>query len=280
MMSKFTRAAALLLLLPFPALAQDAGDDWDLRRERDLTVADAIFDSGLGVGVRCQDGGFGVVIVGLPPSDNRESRILNLSFGDAPPAPTYWIPSGSGNAALAELPAPLARRMRAGGRMNLVVPDGAGPGRNLRYALDLPRSASAIDTVMQACGKPADDPRDARLADADLSAELVWTRQPRPEFPSKAWDNRVGGGMAFISCLTTDEGAFEACEIESEHPMGAGFGRAGVRAMRRARVGLADPQAGGALGGQMVIYVVRFGTFDEPGTGATRLSDQRRRAGN
>ena len=65
MMSKLTRAAALLLLLPFPALAQDAGDDWDLRRERDLTVADAIFDSGLGVGVRCQDGGFGVVIVGL-----------------------------------------------------------------------------------------------------------------------------------------------------------------------------------------------------------------------
>lgn len=269
-----------VLSLALPALAQDAGDDWDLRRDRDLVVADAIFDSGLGVGVRCQDGGFGVVISGLPPAQGA-FRTLSVSFDDAPPQPMRWIITGSPTAVLAELPAPFARVLRGGGRMNLVVPNGAGEGRNLRYALDLPASRTAIDTVMRECGKPLEDARDALMADGDgeLSGELIWTRPPNPEFPSKAWDNRVGGGLAFVSCLTTDEGELEACEIESEHPMGAGFGRAGVRAMRRARVGLAEGSQG-RVGSRMIVYSVRFGTFDVPGTGATRLADQRDRAGN
>lgn len=266
--------------LALPALAQDAGDDWDIRRDRDLVAAEAIFDSGLGVGVRCQDGGLGVIIVGLPPARG-VYRTLNISFGEAAPRPMRWINTGSPTAALAELPTPFARALREGGRMNLVTPDGAGEGRNLRYALDLPPSPAAIDMVMRECGKPSVDPRDALLADADgeLSAELVWARPPQPEFPSKAWDNRVGAGLAYVSCLTTDEGELEACEVESEHPMGVGFGRAGVRAMRRARVETADGSQG-RVGGRMITYSVRFGTFDVPGTGATRLSDQRDRAGH
>lgn len=273
-------ACLLPLSLALPALAQDAGDDWDLRRDRDLTTAEVIFDSGLGVGVRCQDGGFGVIIAGLPPARGTY-RTLNISFDEAAPQPMRWINTISSTAALAELPAPFARALREGGRMNLVTPDGADEGRNLRYALDLPPSPAAIDSVMRECGKPSVDPRDALLAetDGDLSAELVWARPPQPEFPSKAWDNRIGAGLAFVSCLTTDRGELEACEIESEHPMGAGFGRAGVRAMRRARVEVADGSQG-RVGGRMIVYSVRFGTFDVPGTGATRLSDQRDRAGH
>lgn len=272
-------AALAVLSLALPALAQD-GDDWEVRRDRDLTVADVIFDSGLGLGVRCQDGAFGVVISGLPPAQGT-ARTLNISFDAAAPRPMTWINTGSPTSVLAELPAPFARALREGGRLNLVVPGGAGEGRNLRYALDLPPSPAAIDTVMRECGKPPVDPRDALLADADgeLSAELTWARAPRPEFPSRAWDNRIGGGLAFVSCLTTDEGELEDCVIESEHPMGAGFGRAGVLAMRRARVEVAEGSQG-RVGGRMIVYGVRFGTYNAPGTGATRLGDQRDRAGH
>lgn len=280
MLSSRVAAALAALSLALPALAQDVSDDWEVRRDRDLMVADVIFDSGLALGVRCQDGGLGVVVAGLPPARGA-FRTLAVSFDDAAPQPMRWIVTGSPTAALAELPAPLARALRQGGRMNLVVPDGAGEGRSLRYALDLPASPTAIEAVMRECGKPLEDPRDALLSDGDgdQSGDLVWSRAPDPEFPSKAWDNRVGGGLAFVSCLTTDEGELEACEVESEHPMGAGFGRAGVRAMRRARVSLAEGTHG-RVGGRMIVYSVRFGTFDAPGTGATRLAEQRDRAGH
>lgn len=276
-------ASLAALTIALPALAQDAGDDWDVRRERDLMIADAIYDSGLGLGVRCQDGGFGVVIVGLPPVDSGNRRTLNIGFGDRTPYAQTWITTSNPRVALAERPASFARRLREGGAMNVVVPDGAGPGRNLRYVVDLPPSRTAIDSVMAECGIPADDPRDALLSSADptrLPPGIAWDRAPRAEFPSKAWDNRIGGGMAVVSCVTQDDGDLDDCIVESEHPMGVGFGRAAVRAARRASVKRTDGVEG-PIGRGYLIFAVSFGTVeDSPGTGATRLGDQRDRAGH
>lgn len=275
--------ALAALSLALPALAQDAGDDWDVRRERDLMVADAIFDSGIGLGVRCQDGGFGVIIVGLPPMTSGIRRTLGVSFGDRDPSPQTWITTSNPRVALAERPAHFARRLREGGAMNLVVPDGAGPGRNLRYVVDLPPSRTAIDSVMAECRIPVDDPRDALLSGADatsLPPGIAWDRPPRAEFPSKAWDNRFASGMAVVSCVTQDDGELDDCIAESEHPMGVGFGRAAVRGARRASVKRSDGSEG-PIGRGYIIFAVTFGTIeDAPGTGATRLSDQRDRAGN
>lgn len=283
-MSAIPRALLVLTLaLTTPALAQDAGDDWDLRRERDLTVADAIFDNGVGIGVRCQDGGFGVVIVGLPEASAGDRRTLSIGFGDREPYSQTWITSTNPRVAYAMRPAPFARRLREGGAMTLVVPDGAGPGRNLRYELDLPPSRAAIGSVMETCGVPAVDPRDALLsdgeADGSLPSDLTWARRPLPDFPSKAWSNRVGGGLAVISCLTQDDGRLDNCIVESEHPMGAGFGQEALRAVRRSRVRASAGDAG-SIGRQYIIFSMSFATDGSAGSGSTRIPRSRERADN
>lgn len=240
------------------ALAQDTGDDWDLAEQRGAASASIAYDSGLAVVVRCDDQHLETYIVGLPVPDARETqRTISYAFGDRPMRESTWQASADGAALFADLPAALARRFRAGGDLQLLVPArGRSPAR--RYVITLPPSPAAVDRVLAACGRPAIDPRDP-LRDSEASADIAsrlgeparWATQPRPRYPD---DALVAGlsGMAVLSCLFNADGRLRECQVEVERPAKAGFGREALRAAERARLA---PSAG--MTG-LTTFTVRF----------------------
>ena len=239
------RLSALCVALSMaasPATAQEAATpaDWDLVRDerQKVVMAYTVFDVGLGVTVRCHDGVYDAVIGGLPPAGDRQTRRLAVAFGDGPRHEMDWNVAVEDTMAVSPLPAPLARRLREGGRMQIVVPGGAEGGRNLRYDLELPASSAAIDETLTACGRPLADPRDAELEALGvdgLFGGVKWLERPRPEYPMGM--TTYTRGFATVTCLTTAEGRLRDCVTEAEHPRDAGFGEAVVRSTRRARLG-------------------------------------------
>lgn len=224
-----------------PALAQDSAD-WNVHHDarQKLVMAYTLFDNGLSLTARCVDGGYEAVIGGLPaPADDAPTRQIGVAFGDKPMEMQTWNVATNATMAVSERPAPLARDMRQGGRMQVLVPNGAAPGRNLRYDVTLPASSSAIDETLTACRRPLTDPRDAQMAalpENGLPSGMVWQRRPVVEYPS----NRYARGFAVISCITNPDGRLRDCTVESEHPADGGFGAAARRAVLRARVQRGD----------------------------------------
>lgn len=229
---------ALGLAAVVPAVAQDAARDWDMHRNTrtDAVMAYTVFDNGLGIAVRCIDGGYEAFLSGLPAAGEGETRMLDVAFGEEDLKPQSWNVGVNDTIAVSSFPAPFARKLRQGGRLQVRVPDGAGPGRALRFDLALPASPVSIDETLSACGRPTVDPRDAEieaLAETGLPEDLVWARAPVVEFPSRS---RYGRGFAVVTCLVNRDGALRDCVVEAEHPHDGGFGEATLQAVRRARV--------------------------------------------
>ncbi|MEJ6790361.1 hypothetical protein BrevBR_12475 [Brevundimonas sp. BR2-1] len=250
--------ALLACAVALPALAQDASADWDLAQDqrKNLLVAYARFDNGVSIGTRCADGGFEAVISGLPPAGRASTRPLRIAFGDDDLSDSRWGVATDDTIAISELPAPFARELRAGGRLRILVPNGAPDGRNLLYDLTLPASSSSIDQTLTACGRPLVDPRDAELEALEedgVPRNLAWAVRPRPNFPS----TRYARGFAVATCVSNPDGSLRDCTIESEHPRDGRFGQAALAAVRRARLqNLADP--GAPLPVTRVLYKTHF----------------------
>jgi len=241
------RALVLLTVcaVAFPALAQDATADWDIRRDpaAKAILAYTSFDNGLSIAFRCVDGSFNAVIAGLPPSQENRRR-LELGFRDGEPRPTMWSSTTNPTTVIGDLPAPLAREFRQGGALRLTVPNGAADGRNLRYEIDLPASGAAVDEALTACDRPLVDPRDMELeaiGASGLTGGMTWRRMPEPEFPHSGGSG-YAEGFAVLTCISTARGGVRDCVVEMEHPHDGGFGRAAADAARRARlVNTTDP---------------------------------------
>ena len=256
-------ATVIALLIAGPASAQDVGEDWDLVQRHDALSASVAFDGGLAVAVRCDDGNLETYIAGLAlPRERDDQRTVAYAFGDRPMRDSTWQISEDGQALFADLPAPLARRFRTGGDLQLrVEAHGQTPAR--RYVVSLPPSPAAIDRVLEVCGRPAVDPRDSLRA-SESSAEAwarqgpgpMWSRQPRPVYPDRALEAGVSG-MAVLSCLTQDDGRLKDCQVEVERPGGADFGREAVRAARDARLEAGEDFAR-PLGSGLVTFTIRF----------------------
>lgn len=234
--------AALAVAVAPAAQAQESAStagDWDIHRDEagKSVMAYTVFSNGLGVAFRCLDGSFGAVLSGLPPAARRETRrTLRVGFGDRDAFNTMWTNTTDDTVAVADYPAMLAREFRQGGALRLTVPGGAGDGRNLQYAVELPPSSAAIDTVLTVCDRPLVDPHDAELdaiADSGLSQGVVWSRPPRPSFPARS---RYAEGFVVTTCLTNPDGSLRDCQIEMQHPQDSEFGRATLHAIRRARI--------------------------------------------
>lgn len=255
---KRSLTALLACAVALPALAQDASADWDLAQDqrKNLLVAYARFDNGVSIGTRCADGGFEAVISGLPPAGRASTRPLRIAFGDDDLSDSRWGVATDDTIAISELPAPFARELRAGGRLRILVPNGAPDGRNLLYDLTLPASSSSIDQTLTACGRPLVDPRDAELEALEedgVPRNLAWAVRPRPNFPS----TRYARGFAVATCVSNPDGSLRDCTIESEHPRDGRFGQAALAAVRRARLqNLADP--GAPLPVTRVLYKTHF----------------------
>lgn len=255
-----------------PAVGQDADEDWQIVRDpaQNTLMAAAAFETGLVIGVRCMGGSFGALVGGLPITDEGiETRPLRIGYGDDPVTESDWLVGEGRTTAFAKLPAPFARRLREGGVMNLVVPGGGGQGRNLRHVVTLPPSTSAIDEVLTACDRPLVDPRDAELAGIDLEglpANLEWARRLRVEYPYDAQNRGFARGYAAITCVTDDDGSLRDCVVESEHPMGGGFGAAALNGARKGRVGvIGAPDA--SVGIRKISFSVNFRISDAPPSG-------------
>ncbi|WP_374516079.1 hypothetical protein [Brevundimonas sp.] len=228
----------LALAVALPAVAQDAARDWDLHRNTrtDAIMAYTVYDNGLGIAVRCVDGGYEAFLSGLPAAGAGETRTLDVAFADEELGPQSWNVGVNDTIAVSSFPAPFARKLRQGGRLQIRVPDGAGPGRALRYDVTLPASPGSIDETLTACERPLVDPRDAgldALPDNGLPENLVWARRPVVDYPSRT---RYARGFAVTTCLVDPDGALRDCTIETEHPRDGGFGEETLQAVRRARV--------------------------------------------
>ena len=242
------RAFALSLTLGLaaasPATAQEAGPDWDFGRDdrRGLVAAAISYDSGIGIAARCMRGSFELLLTGLPKAPSGQMfRMLEVAFQDEEFRNSSWNVSDDRTGVFSQLPAPFARRLREGGRLQIRVPGIEGqPGR--RYVLDLPVSPTAIEATLNACGRPLQNPHDREqdgvVGESLGSYRLQWERAPRPEFPRPA--GVVWATVALSCVVLDDEGRVGDCIIESEHPTGYGFGNAAVRSVRRARIGAAE----------------------------------------
>lgn len=224
------------------AVAQDVTDDWEIVRqpEEKTIFAFVPMTTGLTIAFRCVDGNYGAVIAGLPEALRQEkTRTLRIKIGDDDFSNTRWNVTTDRSVAIADYPAPLARDLRAGGPVSIVIPGGAEGGRNLRHELVLPPSSGAIDETLEACGRPLVDPRDTLLPeieDGGLPSGLIWVEQPRPRYPA----TRYSEGYAVLSCIVQTGGSLGDCVVESEFPFDGAFGRSALRSVRAARLGSPD----------------------------------------
>lgn len=235
-------AGAFALLGAGQAFAQDAapsGEDWDLVRDdkTQTTLAYVTTTSGVSIAMRCVKGSYSALLVGLPEVTRRtKTRPLGITFRDEEQRDWRWNVTTDRSGAVADFPAPFARELRQGGRLQIVVPNGGGEGRNLRYDLELPASGSAIDETLTACERPLVDPRDQELdaiAEDGLQVGMRWERQIRPRYPSRS---RYAEGFAVTTCIAQPDGQLRNCLIETEHPGDGRFGEAVVAAARNASV--------------------------------------------
>lgn len=241
-------ALAVTTLCPaFDAMGQDAAQDWEVVQRDNVVGAATQYDNGLSLIVRCTDGrSLNAMIVGLPAAQGHTRQIATWFEGgerderhaSRPGArnPRGWGVGGNAGTAFSRYPAGLARRLREGGVMNVLVPGGAEDGRNLRYVLELPESPSAMEMVLNTCGRELKDPRDddvEALGADGLPYRITWARQPSIQYPTGRTYVR---GFVTVSCMTLPDGRLEECVLESEQPEGGGFGEAVLRAARNGRL--------------------------------------------
>lgn len=274
-------ASVLAIAVAVPALAQDAPADWDLivQPENRLTAAHTVYDNGILLATRCHRGVFQMMIGGLPeapPAHDLQSaqRTLGIGIGDKPITDHRFMIGQNRQTAFAQLPASLARKMREGGPMQIVVAGAGEEGRNLRYVLDLPPSNTAIDQTLADCRRPLVDPRDAELEALDddgLPRNIQWSRAPVPDYPQ---GRTYTAGFAVVTCLARPDGRITDCVVETEFPADGGFGAAALRGARRGRLENMD---GGPVPLTRVSYRTNFdmGFSSDERTG-TRFRDKPR----
>jgi hypothetical protein len=255
--------------LASPAWAQASPDDWDfgVDESRKLTIAAVTFDN-FGVAVRCLDGVFSVVMSGLPAGPNL--RTITYRMGDFPEMETQWVGQENGAAVFAVWPAMRAEELARGGRLSLGLRDG---DRTRRIEVDLPASPAAVDRVFGACDRasPSTDP--AGPVDGEDFAGLQWAERPQIEYPART---SSAGGLAAITCRSTETGSLRACRIESEFPEGGGFGRAATLGTHRtARLQQTDGSRTG-MNGRRISFVVRYNLSDDIGLPLAPTRIQRR----
>jgi hypothetical protein len=250
----------LVLTVALPAFAQDTTDaDWAILRDpgHKSLIAYVPMTSGLTLAVRCVDGALDTLIAGLPPVPGGQAvRPLHIGFGDEAPRRSNWNVTTDPTVAIADYPAAFARDLRKGGQMRVVIPGGAGDGRNLRHEILLSPSSAAIEEALTSCGVPLTDPRDALLPDIDergLPAGISWARPPRPRYP----ETRYAKGYAVVTCVANADGALNQCQVESEQPARSHFGEAALRAMPNARITSATEPAG-QITPRLIAFRVNF----------------------
>jgi TonB family protein len=249
---------ALLVAVASPAMAQEAGDDWDLTVDeaQGVTLATVGYSSGQALAVRCRGGELDVLVSGLPPMEGA-SRRIEATYRDGRTEAGSWITANDGSLIFSPAPALDGRRLRQGGALQLSVAlEFAATSPLRRYALDLPTQSANLDRVLDDCGAGAPDPRDDLVRwNQPIGMTDLWRRQPVPDYPEAA--AHLGSGFATFSCVVAEGGRLTDCRTEREsHAPRYGFGEAALRSLRDARVATADE--GGPPPGTLLLATMRF----------------------
>lgn len=237
-------AAAVVAALAPAAQAQD----WQrLEAGRGVSAVAIEWDSGAALAVQCRrDGLFAMLRLVQPvqPSANLPYPTVPITH-DHPGGERRqtWMLNPDGGAAFSPTPERFARRLLAGGDIQLVVTPDEGPRQ--RYPLSLPTDSAPLASVLQACDVPLEHPLDnpPRTVSTEAPTEgepppaVAWTRRPSGTdlarfYPDEALGRGISG-RATISCLVQATGRLADCEVISEYPRGAGFGQATVRVLER-----------------------------------------------
>ena len=176
---------------------------------------------------------FGAALAGLPPIEGRR-RILEISRPNGVFETHVWRGATIATAAFSLDSERLARAARLGGSLAIRVPaEGEQPSR--LFQLDLPSDATGLDAALTACGVPlVADGDDIQPAYTRPEGAVQWREHPRPRYPQRAADRGIQEGRVVLSCVVTSEGRTRDCEVVSEVPTGADFGREALAAARRA----------------------------------------------
>ena len=232
-------AAAAALLAP-TAQAQD----WQpLDVGQGISAVAVQWDSGAVITVLCRrEGLIATLQLAQPVSGTTGGGDPGVTVGYDRPGPIRretWrvLPSGG----MLESPAPerFARRLLAGGTVEIAVsPDGAP---RQRYLLDLPEESVPLGALLDDCDVPQQDPRDnpppsGQTGETDRP-DTAWVRRATPQllaasYPRRALERGLGG-RATVQCTVLASGRLGDCDVISEYPRGAGFGRATVEIAER-----------------------------------------------
>jgi hypothetical protein len=269
---RFAAPVGLALCLATPVLAQKAEatpQDWtlDVTPEQKAVIASVDFSNGVTVLARCMDGVYDVLIRGLPDANRGVmARELGIQMGDeAEPETSIWTVGQQRSAAFSRVPAIVARKLAEGGRLQIIVPATRETPKT-RYVMELNPSSTAIEQTLTACGRPMVDLRMARSDDIEgngqdgLPTAINWQTAPRPTFPAPVSGLTPLRGYAVLSCVATEDGRLDDCQIESEQPAGFNLARNVIRSLSRARVKLTEEEAasGRPLAGRVIIFSVNF----------------------
>lgn len=273
---KHVLLALLLISLAAPAATLSAqtptaSETWVLTRVRegDTVMATAPFSNGITIIARCAYHRLDLILAGLPePQDAAgRSRQLTLVFGDdRTERPTAWYVASDRTAAFSRLPSSTTRRLLKGGELQIVVPAPAGEPRT-RYVMSLGPSVSELGQVLTHCGRPTVDPDDELLQGDGgnaLPGGMIWTRPPAVDYPRATVHGTPSWGTATLRCDVAADGRPRDCDIESEFPVGFGFGQAARRGAGTARIGLDDEAiaAGRTLGDGRIAFTINFRMAD------------------
>lgn len=221
-----------------------------------------VISTHLSLQVRCQQGSLEVVLNGWPDGERRirrhvahlETINLRAAIDGEPVLSTRWVSHRQRSAFSHALPAPFARRLLTGQTFKLSSLSGDEEDATGLAVIQLPVDSGPVAQVLEACGSPLVDARDALIAAATkASRNYRWLRNPRPEYPGAASFNRIRQGEANLSCTRGQDGSVYDCRIESEMPLQMGFGQAALRSMREVR--LADDQTSDI---DLIVYRMQF----------------------
>lgn len=245
---------ALAMLANGTAWAQaPGGDDWDYgenAREK-LTIAAVTFET-FGVAVRCRDNALSVVVSGLPVASGE--RKLRYQMGGDPEIESVWVSGRNSPVAFAVWPQKIASDLSRGGTLRITALEGE---QVRRYQVDLPASPISIPQVMATCGHEPYSQDDAPTG--ENLAGMRWISRPEINFPSRS---SVEGGLAAIQCWVRANGRLRDCDILSEFPEGAGFGRAATYGAHRTAQVAAIGDESANLENRRVNFVIRYNSYE------------------
>lgn len=79
-------------------------------------------------------------------------------------------------------------------------------------------------------------PTPAPTSPSEIITTVAWSRAPQPQYPQRAAEQGITGGVVVLTCQISPNGAPSNCSVTSETPADAGFGLAALRAMASARL--------------------------------------------